>query len=256
MNTMAIKNKYRLFILLVVVLIGSSGNAQQFKEIPDRKEILPSVVLKVKNKKYSIREFILKKDNLHYSYSFFDLNDDKNKELILKSYTGGANCCNAVDVFYKTSKNKYSLGPKTSTGSLNFEKSGKVTYDFYAFFAEFDACHGCEYEHKGITPMSSVYVVYSNNRWKIVKGTERRRKEIIKNMQLLHNAKSLKETNGVSKGFAMNLANFYFSFGCNYTATYNFLKEFFNCNEPINTWWQGFKDRISEIQEEDGITCK
>lgn len=256
MNTMILKNKRRLLVLLVVVLIGSSSKAQEFKKIGARKEILPSVMLKVQNKKYSISEFILEEENLNYSYSFFDLNGDKNKELILKSYTGGANCCDAVDVFYKTSKNTYSLGPKTSTGSLNFEKSGKITYDFYAFFAEFDACHGCEYEHKGITPMSSVYVVYSNNRWKVIKGTERRRKEILKNMQLLHNAKSLKETKGVSKGFAMNLANFYFSFGCNNTATYHFLKEFYNCNVPVDTWWKGFKNIIFEIQKEDGITCQ
>ena len=201
----------------------------------------------------------LKSDGMEYGDPVLaDMDNDGKKELLISNYTGGAHCCDELYIFKNIGVNKYQHVAKLFAGNTVITPEKEFRFDLHENFGYFFTCFACGYSDTsdaGPIPVNDITLRYNNGKISIVPGSPELKSIINDNLGKLAEQpyqaidKELLMDDGIRKEFALNLAQYYFSFGKNMVATQQLFNKYYKFPDA-KTVWARFSKQILYMKKE------
>ncbi|MDZ4806690.1 MAG: hypothetical protein SGI96_00305 [Bacteroidota bacterium] len=178
-------------------------------------------------------------------YTFADLDNDSNKELVISNFTGGAHCCDEIYIYKNIAPNKFQYVVKMFGGHTIITPKREFEFSFDESFGYFFTCYACGYADTtdaAPIPLRSITLRYNKGKISIVPGDKELSNTINDNLGKLGELPfgklddELAMDDGLRKEVAMNLAVFYYSFGRSMPETQKLFKKYYRYPDATKVW--------------------
>ena len=189
-----------------------------------------------------------------------DLDKDGKKELLIYNFTGGAHCCDEIYIFKNIAPNRYQHVVKLFGGHTIITKDNEFEFSFDESFGYFFTCYACGYEDTSDAapiPLRRISMKYNNGKVTVAPGDGELKNIINDNLGKLGELpyEKLEDEvamdNGLRKGFAMNLAVFYYSFGRSLATTQQLFNKYYKYPDAKKVWTAFIKNLLYIKKDND-----
>ena len=187
------------------------------------------------------------------------IDNDTIPELIMSSYTGGAHCCDEINIFAKD-KNDYTFKAKLYGGFVCIDPATNVfTYSFNETLGYFFGCYACGFSDstKDFTTLREIALRYVKGKFEVQRYSAETEKKLLHNLQLLHehgyeDVEDGLMDSGWRKEFAMNFAVWHYNNGKSWAATKKLFDQYYTFKDAAKIWKE-FSSTLKDAEKQSTI---
>lgn len=221
-----------------------------------------AVTLVLRNGKIQRLEQLLKSEDYQFGdHVLSDLDGDRQPELLLYRYTGGAHCCDEITLFRKAG-NRYQFAGVLFAGHTVIEEDKSFIYSLHESFGYFFTCYACGLEDTTIAaPLdpSHLMVRYQKGKLAVVPGDAELKRYLLDNLSKLREMaypplddEPAGMDEGFRKAFALNLAVYYYSFGKNMAAVQQLFRRYYTFPDAARVW-KAFRQNLVNVGKQNSF---
>lgn len=221
-----------------------------------------AVTLVLRNGRVQSLERLLKSENDPFAdHVLSDLDGDRQPELLVYNYTGGAHCCDEITVFRKAGS-RYQFAGVLFAGHTVINEDLSFTYSLHESFGYFFTCYACGLEDSSTAAAldpSHILVRYKKGKLAVVPGDAELKRYLLDNLSKLREMtypplddEPAGMDEGFRKAFALNLAVYYYSFGKNLAAVQQLFRRYYTFPDAARVW-KAFRQNLANVGKQNSF---
>lgn len=219
------------------------------------------VMLTLKNgSQVSLKKFFSGENASKYARcTLKSIDGDTIPELVIYDYTGGAHCCDEIEVFAKDKKG-YNFKAKLFGGFACVDSSTDIfTWSFNETLGYFFGCYACGFSDSvhGFSTIRELQLRYVNGKFEVQHYAAADEKQLIHNLEVLqqHGYEDLQDgmmDSGWRKEFAMNFAVWHYNNGKNWDTTKKLFDKYYTFKDSVKVWKE-FYSTLKDAEKQNSI---